>query len=740
MPDTPSLQALLSPASVAVVGASRSRGKVGGMVLANLVAAGYRGAIHPVNPAAAAAGESLAGFAALASSSLLPDGVELAVVCLPRGQALAEVETLAARGVRAAIVLAAGFRETGRQGFLAEQELTRIAAQTGMLLLGPNSLGLINTACNLNVSFAAGHPKPGGVSFFSQSGAMCVSVLDWAMGLGLGFSKFVSLGNKARLNEAHVLRALGDDPDTKVILGYCESVEDGQEFLAAAREVTAKKPVLMLKAGITPAGARAVSAHTGSASGSPAAYRAAFRQAGIIHVEEMSQLFALAQAFATQPLPSGPGLAVLTNAGGPGILAADACARTGLSLPRPAAATLERLAEALPGFASLYNPVDLLGDAGAERYRAALAILLADAQIRSLLVLFTPTAKSEPLKTARAIIEAAQGPDNAEGKPVAACFLGGAMVARARAALLAAGIPCYDFPEAAVEAMDALHRQHCWLAGARAAACRAPLEASPGMPASMPSGCDAPWDDEALNIIATAKAQGLLELGGVTALEAAHAAGLPVLTTGLARTSAEAARLAGEIGLPVALSLAVREGGAAGFAPATPFSRSEGARFARLTTAEAVRQAFLTLTSRAARLRPDASVTGCLVQGAAGVPQSGFELVVGFTRDAQFGPLLSFGLAGIGSELLGEVSHRLAPVNPPLTAEDAREMLREMRFYPLLRGAGGGAVVSLAALERLLLAVARLALRASALSGAEFSPVLAGPEGVFIAGARLTLG
>ncbi len=734
MPDTPSLQALLSPASVAVVGASRSRSKVGGMVLANLVAAGYRGAIHPVNPAAAAAGESLAGLAPLASSAALPEGVDLAVVCLPREQALAEVEILAGRGVRAAIVLAAGFRETGRQGFLAEQELTRIAAQTGMLLLGPNSLGLINTACDLNVSFAAGYPKPGGVSFFSQSGAMCVSVLDWAMGLGLGFSKFVSLGNKARLNEAHVLRALGDDPDTKVILGYCESVEDGQEFLAAAREVTAKKPVLMLKAGITPAGARAVSAHTGSASGSPAAYRAAFRQAGIIHVEEMSQLFGLAQAFATQPLPSGPGLAVITNAGGPGILAADACARTSLSLPRPAAATLERLTEALPGFASLYNPVDLLGDAGAERYRAALSILLADAQIRALLVLFTPTAKSEPLKTARAIIEAAQGPDNAEAKPVAACFLGGAMVAPARAALLAAGIPCFDFPEAAVEALDALHRQHRWLAEGRAAACRL---SSPGGQ----SGCDAPWDDEALNIIGTAKAQGLLELGGVTALEAAHAAGLPVLTTGLARTSAEAVRLAGEIGLPVSLSLAVREGGAAGPGPASALRGGEAARFSRLADAEAVRQAFLALTSRAARLRPEASVTGCLVQAAAHVPQSGFELVTGFTRDAQFGPLLSFGLAGIGSELLGEVSHRLAPLTPPLmTPEDSREMLREMRFYPLLRGAGGGAVVSLAALERLLLAVARLALRAPGLSGAEFSPVLAGPEGVFIAGARLTLG
>jgi acetyltransferase len=293
MPEAQSLAALFSPSAVAVVGASRSRAKVGGMVLANLLAAGYRGAIHPVNPAAAAAGEAVQGLPALASSEELPPGVDLAVLCLPREKTLAELEILARRGVRAAIVLAAGFRETGRQGFLAEQELRRIAEDAGMLLLGPNSLGLTCTKSALNVSFAPGHPRAGGISFFSQSGAMCVCALDTAMALGLGFASFVSLGNKAFLNEAHMLRALGADPDTHVILGYCESVEDGQEFLAAAREVAAKKPVLLLKAGSTAAGARAVSAHTGAASGSPAAYRAAFRQAGVLQVEEMGQLFGL---------------------------------------------------------------------------------------------------------------------------------------------------------------------------------------------------------------------------------------------------------------------------------------------------------------------------------------------------------------------------------------------------------------------------------------------------------------
>lgn len=716
MSESQSLSALFAPASVAVVGASRSRSKVGGMVLANLLAAGYRGVVHAVNPAAAAAGQSLAGLAPLASSSELPHGVDLAVLCLPRAAALPELALLASRGVRAAIVLAAGFRETGRQGFLAEQELTRIAREAGMLLLGPNSLGLINTACSLNVSFAAGHPAPGGVSFFSQSGAMCVSVLDWAMGLGLGFSKFVSLGNKACLNEAAALRALGDDPETRVILGYCESVEDGREFLAAAREVAARKPVLLLKAGITPAGARAVSAHTGSASGSPAAYHAAFRQAGVIHVGEMSELFSLAQTFALLLPPAGGGLAVVTNAGGPGILAADACARTQLSLPRPAAATLERLLAELPGFASLYNPVDLLGDAGPDRYRTALAYLLADPNIHAALAMLTPTARSEPLQTARAVIEAAHGPDNPQTKPVAACLLGGAAVRPAREALHAAGIPCFDYPETAVAALAALH--------GRAARVRRDEHAPPADAEEF-----LPWDDEALSIIEAAQTQGLRELGGVTALEAAHAAGLPVLTTGLARSSAEAVRLAGEIGLPVTLRLALRGGETSG-----DECFGDGVS-PPLADPEAVRRAFGAITSSAARLRPEAGVSGCLVQAAAGIPREGFRLEAGFARDPQFGPLVSFGMAGVGSDLLGDVSHRLAP----LTREDAREMLREVRFYPLLRGVGGGQVVSLAALERLLLGVSRLAWRAPALAGASFSPVLAGTEGVFVAGARLAL-
>ena len=748
------LTPLFEPAAVAVVGASRSQAKVGGLVLSNLLEAGYRGRVYPVNPAAALQGKDIMDLPAVASVAELPDGLDLAVVCLPREQVLSEMRILAAKGVRAAIVLAAGFRETGRLGFEAELELLRIAQDAGMVLLGPNSLGLISTGCALNASFAIGQPKPGGVAFFSQSGAMCVAVLDWAMGLNMGFSRFVSLGNKAQLDESAVLRFLGADPGTRVIVGYCESVEDGKEFMAAAAEVSSRKPVLMLKAGSTAAGARAVSAHTGAISGSPAAYRAAFRQSGVLQVDEAEQLFGLAQIFATQPLPAGPGLAILTNSGGPGILAADACARSALTLPRPSTATLSRLTEILPGFASAYNPVDIMGDAGPQRYREALAALLADSQTHAVLVLLTPTALAQAEATARTVAEAVGGEENPGKKPVAACFMGREAVRAGRELLQAAGIPCYDFPEAAVEALDALYLRFRRTQQQQppGASCDGELEQI---------ACDAPWaapwDEEARYIVEAAKTRGLIEISGVEALEVAHAGGLPVLTTGLARTSAEAVRLAEEIGLPVSLHLATPEpgpaagawtgggirfggGGAVGGFGDEPGKGGDPealGRYARLRDEAGVRHAFLALTSRAARLRPEAYVTGCLVQAATGLPgQGGFELVAGFTRDPQFGPLLSFGLAGVSSELLGDVSHRLAPLTP----EDAREMLREVRFYPLLRGARGGAVVSLAALERLLVSVSRLALRLPLLVGAEFSPVLAGPGGVFIAGARLTLG
>ncbi len=732
MPDYLRLAPLFAPSSVAVVG-ERDRispASPACMALAGLLAAGYRGGVHAVNPAAGVGGGRMPELVPFAGAEELPDGVELAVLCLPRERLAAELELLDRRGVRAAVALASGPPDQGRRGFFSERELTRAAVDAGILLLGPDSLGLINTSSDIHIGFPAARPAKGGVSFFSQSGAMCACVLEQAAGLGLGFAKFVSLGGKALLGEADMLRALGDDPETTVILGYCESVENGEDFRTAARQAAAKKPVLLLKAGVTRAGARAVSAHMGLAAGSAAAFHAAFRQSGVIEVRETAELLSLARMFATQPMPSGPGLAVVTNAGGPGILAADACAEIGLlTLPRPGSATLERLSRALPGIASLYNPVDVLGDAGADRYEAALSALAADPQVASLLVLLAPTAAARPLETARAVIRVARE-DNPGGKPFAACLLGGESMRAGRRALLEAGIPCYDFPEEAVAALSALcgHGEV-----PPPGLCEVP--ASGGENGAGPvDGCGAPWDDEALSIVESARGLGLGELCGVEALEAAHAAGLPVLSTGLARTSWEAARLADDMGYPVSLRLALRDAGP----EAVP--ADDAARFARLADAADVRRAFAELTNRAARELPDAPALGCLVQAAA--PETAFELSVGFVREAPFGPLVFFRMAGMGDVASGdatdagdEAARRLAPLSPA----DARAMLREMRFYPLLRGACGGEAASLPALERLLLGVSRLAVRAPQLAGALFSPVFAGPRQARVAGARLAL-
>ena len=368
------LRELFNPASIAVVGASRSPHKLGNVILSNLISAGYKGTIFPVNPN----GGEILGLKAYPSAAALPRPPDLGIIVLPREKVLAAMQELAKADVDAICVITAGFRETGRDGFQLEMEMAELARRKNITLLGPNTLGLVNTSIGLNATIAQAQPNKGSISFFSQSGALCSAILDWADGEDIGFSKFVSLGNKAGVSEADVMEALGDDPDTKVIIGYLESVDDGQKFLAKARTVTDKKPVIMIKAGTTPAGARATSSHTGSLAGNVEASTAAFKQAGIIRVESLESLFDLARAFAEQPLPTGPNLTVITNSGGPGILAADACEDAGLHLVRPSRNTLEMLSQSLPPFASLYNPIDIIGDAKADRYRLTLEAVAQD--------------------------------------------------------------------------------------------------------------------------------------------------------------------------------------------------------------------------------------------------------------------------------------------------------------------------------------------------------------------------
>jgi acetyltransferase len=694
------LRELFNPESIAVVGASRSQLKLGHLILSNLISAGYRGTIFPVNPA----GGEILGLTAYPSAADLPRPPDLGIIVLPREKVLKAMRELADANVDAICVITAGFRETGRDGFELEMEMADLARRRDITLLGPNTLGLFNTAIDLNASIAQTMPAKGSISFFSQSGALCSAILDWAEGESIGFSKFVSLGNKAGISEADVIEAMGDDPDTKVIIGYLESVDDGRKFLTRARAVTEKKPVIMIKAGTTPAGARATSSHTGSLAGSVEAGLAAFQQAGIIRVESLETLFDLARAFAEQPLPQGPNLTVVTNSGGPGILAADACEAAGLNLARPSQAALDKLTESLPSFASIYNPIDIIGDAKAERYRATLEAVAEDETTHAILVLLTPTASAEITETAQAIIDVAKTCD----KPIFASFMGGERIGPGRDMLLDAGIPCYAYPEPAITAISAMLAHYRWKNRPY------PVEV-----------CFRRDKGRAERTIQAALNAGVTELSFNDAMDIAASYELPVPETRLVRTSDQAVRAAKKMGYPVALKIE------------SPHLSSRGevdGVALDLHTPREVRNAWLDITTRTQRKRPDIYIAGCLVQTMG--PVKGREVVVRFTQDPQFGPLISFCLAGPSAEVLDDISYRLAP----LALQDVQDIVREIKSFPLLRGVRGEEPVNLAAIEDILLSMSQMATDFPEIREAELNPILVDAQGAFVADLRVTVG
>jgi len=694
------LHPLFNPDSIAIIGASRNPTKLGHVIFSNLIRAGYKGKLFPVNPA----GGEILETQAFKSISELPQAPDLAIILLPREKVLKAMKDLAEARVGAICVITAGFRETGRDGFELEVEMAELARKKNITLLGPNSLGLINTKTGLNATIAQAEPLKGTIAFFSQSGALCSAILDWANGEGIGFSKFVSLGNKAGISEADMLEALGDDPDTKVIIGYLESVDDGQKFLRKARMVTERKPVIMIKAGTTQAGARATSSHTGSMAGSVEASTAAFRQAGIIQVNDLELLFDLARAFSKQPLPTGPNLTVVTNSGGPGILAADACEDAGLHLPRPSQKTLEILGKTLPPFASLYNPVDIIGDAKADRYHDTLEALAQDEITNSILALLTPTASAEIEETAQAIIDVAKKCE----KPIFSCFMGNQRIGPGRDMLLKAGIPCYGYPEPAIRAIEAMHAHYRWQNRPY------PVEV-----------CFRRDKGKAERVIKKATRLGINELFFSDAMTIADAYELPIPETRLVRTSDQAVRAAKKLGYPVALKIV---------SPHIPNRGDVDGVAINLHTPRDVRDAWFDITSRAQRRRPDAYLAGCLVQTMG--PVQAREVVIRFTQDQQFGPLLSFCLAGPSAEMLGDISYRLAP----LTLQDAQDLVREIKSFPLLRGARGEEPVNLASVEDIILSVSQMATDFPEIQEAEFGPILVDAQGAMLADLRLTIG
>ncbi len=642
------LDMFTNPGGVAVIGASASPGKLGYQVLENIVQYGYEGKVYPVNPKA----EEILGLPVYKSVLDVPDPVDLAVVLVPARFVPGVLAECGQRGLSGAVVISAGFREVGREGKALEQQVIDIARRYGMRLIGPNVLGIIDTVCKLNASFAAGMPRHGHIAFMSQSGALCTSVLDMALGQSIGFSRFYSIGNKADIDEIDLLKGWAVDPETKAIVGYLEGISDGPEFMRVAREVTRRKPIIAIKSGTTSAGSRAVSSHTGTLAGSEKAYDAAFRQVGIIRASSVQDLFDYAQAFARQPVLARDAIAVVTNAGGPGIMATDAIERAGMRLASLTPETQQVLREALPAAASAANPIDVLGDALADRYALAIKATLADPNVGAVLVVLTPQTMTQIPETAEALGKLAQG----SRKPVFAAFMGDLAVRPGAEMLTRYSVPNYQVPERAVAAMAAMWHYRQWL--------------------NTPELNVDPLDvdrDKVRQVFARVREEGRVTIGDAEARAVLEAYGIPLPKSVLASTADEAVAAAESIGYPVVTKIA---------SPDILHKTDIGGIKLNLSSASDVRDAFDLLVYRASRYMPDATIWGCQVQQ---MVKGGREVIIGMNRDPQFGPLLMFGLGGIYVEALKDVTFRVAPID----RREAREMLGEIRSYNLLRGVRG---------------------------------------------------
>ena len=678
------LDAVLRPRSVAVIGASRERGTIGAELFHNLIAHGFAGVVYPVNPRAPVV-QSVRAYPDLAH---LPGPVDLALIAVPAAQVLEAVRACAAHGVQGVVVISAGFKEVGDEGAARERELVEVVRAHGMRLVGPNCLGVVNTepAVRLDATFAPVFPPPGKVAFSSQSGALGLAILETATQLNLGISHFVSIGNKADVSSNDLIEYWERDPGTAVILLYLESFGNPRRFTRIARRVARRKPIAIVKSGRTRAGMRAAMSHTGSLAGTDKAVDALCVQSGVIRTDTIEELFDVAMLVAHQPIPRGRRVGIVTNAGGPGIMASDACESHRLEVPELGGATLEGLRAFLPREAGIRNPVDMIASARPESFERAVHLVADDPGIDAVLVIYVPPIVTQPEEVAQAIVRGAVAAGHAAAargvpaKPVLACFMGSHGVPDALRSLSESNVPSYTFPESAAIALARAADYGVWLAkpegripalgeidGSRAddAIAGALGRAAAGAPA---------W-------LRPAEVRALLGAYGIASPEQAVA------------TDADAAVAAARrIGFPVAVKLV---------SDAVTHKSEVGGVVLDVADESGVRAAFTGIAARLRTAGQARDMQGVAVQA---MVRDGIEAIVGVTHDPSFGPMLMFGLGGTQVELLKDVVFRL----PPITDLDAAEMVRAPRGFPLLEGYRGGPAADIAALETLLLRVSQL--------------------------------
>ena len=698
------LKALFEPASIAVVGASARPDSVGQAVFRNLLLTGYTGTVYPVNPKR----RSIMGVKSYPSVLDIEDEIDMAVLIIPASGVSETLDQCARKGIHSAVVISAGFKETSPEGAELEERIRQQVRAAGIALLGPNCLGLINTDpdISMNASFARSMARPGNIAFMSQSGALCTSILDYAGSQNIGFSKFISFGNKADIDENDLLRYLGQDPQTQVILMYLEDLSSGLDFIHIARQITSEqetcKPILALKSGRTAEGARAAASHTGSMAGTDEVYDAVMAQAGVLRVDTVQELFDYAMAFANQPMPRDDRVAIVTNAGGPGIMATDACVRQGLHLAEFSETTLQTLKASLPSEASVRNPVDVLGDAQHDRYQATLEAVLKEDGTDGIIVILTPQNMTDIDEIARGITELNLRYD----KPILTSFMGGADVATGVGILRQHGVPHYPFPEGAARAFKAMRHYRQWL--------------------------ERPRTEERIfdvdrgrvqKIFTSAREEGRTQLPELEAMEVLAAYGFPVLKSDLARQRDDLSTVCAEVGFPLVMKIA---------SPDILHKTDIGGVEVGVPDPETAEKVFDRMVGQARQHEPDADIWGVEVQQLA---KPGREVILGSTRDPQFGPIVMFGLGGIYTEALKDVTFRLAP----LRQLSARHMLEEIRGRKILQGTRGEDPVDLDTLQECLERLSQLVIEFPIIKELDINPLIAYNQGAIVVDARIIL-
>ena len=703
---TLNLDKIFNPKSIAVIGASDEEGSVGYILMKNLTELGYQGKVYPVNIHKT----EILGFKAYKTVNQLPETVDLAVIATPAKTVPDIVEQCGKAGIPGIIIISAGFKEVGPEGKALEDKILEIKKRYNLRIIGPNCLGIIRPSINLNATFTAKMPKPGNIAFISQSGALCAAILDWAVHENIGFSNFVSIGSMVDVDFGDLIDYFGTDPKTRSILMYIEGITDAREFMSAARHFARTKPIIVVKAGKFSESAHAVASHTGSLAGEDMVYDAAFKRAGIVRVEEIGDLFNAAEVLGMQPLPKGPNLAIITNAGGPGVMATDALISRGGKLAKLSPKTMETLNSILPHYWSRGNPIDILGDAKADRYTAVVEACLKDENVDGLLIIYTPQGVEDPAKIAKSIVKLCKGRGYCN-KTILTSFMGHEEVEKANSIFNENSIPTYSTPEQAVKTYMYMYQYKRNLELLYETPEELPVDVVPPKRPLFVIMRNAALENR--EVLTEAEAKKLLEYYDI-----------PVVKTSVAKTADEAAVLASQIGYPVVLKI---------LSPQIVHKTDAGGVVLDINSEAELRKAFDLIMQRAREYNPNAEIQGVTVQPM--IKKQGYEVIIGAKTDMLFGPVILFGMGGIGVELFRDVAIGLPPLNQTL----ARRIMEETKVYQLLKGYRNVPPANIRLLEEIMVRFSQMLVDFPQLKEVDINPLFIDEKEAFALDARVVI-